>query len=458
MSDTASRLGTAPITPLLIEFSVPAIVAMIVGSLYNIIDRVFIGHAVGSLGIAAVTVAFPVMLLQVAIGVLVGLGSTTLVSIRLGERRRDEAEHIMGNAVVLVIFLAVVLTSLGLAFLGPILRLIGTTPETFNYAADFLRIILLGSPLLHAALGLNNFIRAEGRPAKAMATMLVSTLMNLVLAPLFLFVFHWGMKGAAWATVLAQFCSFVWVVVHFASGSSLLKVRRRNLIPDWAVIRAIFVNGTAPFLMQLAISLQMLVMNKSLVHYGGELALSAMGIVLSLSVVLTMPTFGMGQGAQPIIGYNFGARRLLRVRETAGKAFLAGFLLCTVAYLCTRLWPVSLIAIFNQRDPALIRLGSHALIACFMFAPLISVQIISENYFQAIGRARLAMFLGLTRQIVYFIPLLLLLPLHFGLNGVIYAFPAADALSFLTAGGCMWREFRRLNRQIDTAKLSECTA
>ena len=453
--DSTKKLGTENISRLIWEFSLPAIVGILVSSLYNVIDRVFIGHSTGRLGIAAVAICFPIMLVQIAFGALVGIGATTLVSIRLGEQRRDEAEHIVGNTFTLVVLISAFITVLGLIFLDPILKAIGASNEVLPYARDFISIILLGSVFLHTALCMNSLIRAEGRPGKAMATMLIGTMMNLILAPLFLFVFKWGMKGAASATVISQMISFICVMTHFWSGKSILRIRLKNMIPSFHIIRSILALGIAPFVLQLAASVQNVIMNKSLQRYGGDLAISGMGAVFSIVVLTVMPVMGLNQGVQPIIGYNYGARNFDRVKETVKKALFASVAICMVGYLGTRMFPAQLVAIFNSQDREMVSFGRHALLVAFIFGPLISLQIVSAGYFQATGKVFLAMFLGLSRQVVFLLPAMLLLPLYFGIDGVLYSFPVSDALSAVVAMTFIFLEFKRLDYRNEVGLCAE---
>jgi len=453
--DSTKQLGTESISRLIWKFSLPAIVGILVSSLYNVIDRVFIGHSTGRMGIAAVAICFPIMLVQIAFGAMVGVGATTLVSIRLGEQRRDEAEHIVGNTFTLVVFISACVTVLGLIFLDPILRAIGASNEVLPYARNFISIILIGSVFLHTALGMNSLINAEGRPGKAMATMMIGTLMNLILAPLFLFVFKWGMKGAASATVISQMISFTFVMTHFWSGKSVLRLRLKNMIPSFYIIRSILALGIAPFILQLASSVQNVIMNKSLQRYGGDLAISGMGVVFSIVILMVMPVMGLNQGVQPIMGYNFGAKNYDRVKETVKKALFASAAICMVGYLVTRMFPAQLVGIFNSRDREMVAFGKHALLVAFIFAPLISLQIVSAAYFQATGKVFLAVFLGLSRQVVFLLPAMLLLPLYFGIDGVLYSFPVSDALSAVVAIAFLFLEFKRLDSRHELSLCAE---
>jgi putative MATE family efflux protein len=447
MTDTTERLGTESIAKLIWTFSFPAIVGIVVNSLYNLVNRVYIGHSAGRLGMAAVTVGFPLMLVEVAFGSMVGIGAATLVSIRLGEQRKEEAEHIIGNTFTLAALISAVVTIVGLYFLDPILRSIGASAEVLPYARDFMGIILLGSVFLHTAMGMNAFIRAEGKPAKAMITVMIGTVMNIILAPIFLFVFKWGMKGAAWATVISQMISFFSVMSHFWTGKSSLRFRLKNLIPSMSIIRSILALGIAPFVLQLSASLQNVIMNKSLLKYGGDVAISGMGSVFAIILLLIMPAMGVSQGIQPIIGYNYGARNFGRVKETVKKAMVASVSLCFGGYLATRLFPVPLVSLFNGQDKELISFAHHALMVSFIFAPVIGLQVVCAGYYQAVGKVLMACFMGLSRQFLFLLPAMLLLPRFFGIEGVLYSFPVSDAIAGSVAVFCIWSEFKKLENQ-----------
>ena len=314
--DRAERLGTERVLPLLVRFSIPAIVGMLVQALYNVVDRIFVGNGVGPLGLAGLSVVFPIMLVQMAFVMLVGLGSTALISIRLGEGRREEAEKIMSNALGLLIIIALVGTTAGILFLDPVLRLLGASEAVLPYARDYLSIILYGAIFQAVSFGLNHMIRAQGSPKIAMATMLIGAITNTILDPIFIFGFGWGVKGAAIATIISQAVSAVWVLSYFLRGKSQLRLNLRGIYRiELSNVLQIASIGFAPFAMQLASSVQNLILNQSLLRYGGDLAISAMSIVFSINTLVLMPIFGINQGAQPILGYNYGAKQYQRVRR-----------------------------------------------------------------------------------------------------------------------------------------------
>lgn len=453
--DRAQQLGEERIGSLLVRFSIPAIVGMLVNALYNVIDRIFVGQGIGSLGIAGVTIGFPMMIIQMAFGMLIGIGANSLISIRLGEKKKDEAEVIMGNAVVLLVALSVLLTVLGLIWLDPLLKAFGASRQVLPYARDYMSVILYGAIVQSISFGMNNFIRADGSPKTAMATMLISALLNAVFAPVFIFWFGWGMKGAAWATVVAQAVGAIWVLLYFTGKSSLLKIRLRNLRLQPAIIGGILAIGSAPFLMQLAAGGISVLINKSLEHYGGDLAISAFGLVSSIAMLILMPIFGINQGAQPIIGYNYGAEKFNRVKKTLNLAIIAATFITVTGFFIIQLFPEQIISLFNREDRALIQLGAQALRIVLIMLPVIGFQVVGASYFQAIGRPLEAMLLSLSRQVLILIPAVLILPGFFQLQGILYAGPVADILSSIITGVWLFRELKHLDRKHAKGLISE---
>lgn len=449
--DRSKQLGEEKVSRLLFKFSIPAIVGMLVNALYNVVDRIFIGNGVGSLGIAGITIAFPVMLVMMAFAMLVGIGANSLVSIRLGQNRKEEAEVIFGNAITLLIVFSITITVLGLVFLDPMLKLLGASDQILPYARDYLKIILIGTVFQSTGMGLNNFIRSEGNPKIAMYTMLIGALVNTVLDPIFIFLFHWGMEGAAFATMLAQAVSSIWVFAYFLRGKSLLKIRRCNLKIKPIITRSILALGIAPFAMQLSAGVLNMIMNKSLAFYGGDTAISGMGVVNSIVTLMIMPIFGINQGVQPIIGYNYGAKKFDRVKEAYKLAVIFATAIVVIGFIATRLFPVQMVSMFNSKDKELIAFGTIAIKRFMMFLPLIGFQIVSSSYFQAVGKPKHSTFLGLSRQVLILIPALLILPRFFGIMGVLSAGPLADLLSSLITGTFIFIEMKKLDEKHETS-------
>jgi putative MATE family efflux protein len=447
--DRSQQLGSEKISKLLLKFSIPAIIGMLVNALYNVVDRIFIGRGVGTLGIAGITIGFPLMLILLAFAMLVGIGATALISISLGEQDKEKAEHIMGNAILLLVMIAAFISVAGLWFMDPLLKLFGASAEVLPYAKAYLRIILYGAIFQNLGFGMNNFIRAEGNPKMAMLTMLIGAVLNTILDPIFIFVFHLGIQGAAWATILSQFISAMWVIYYFRSGKSILKIYRKNFKLHIPTVGRICAIGSAPFAMQLAASVLTVILNNSLRFYGGDNAISAMGIINSISMLILMPIFGINQGAQPIIGYNYGAKQYERVKKTLRLAIVAATGVVLIGFVITRVFPEELICLFNNKDKELIAFGTHALKIFLIFLPIIGFQVVSASYFQAVGKPKQAMFLSLSRQVLLLIPALLILPRYYGLDGVFMAGPASDLVSSIITGIFIFRELRQLDQKHD---------
>lgn len=440
-----NALGEQPVGRLLWKFSVPAITGMVVNALYNIVDSVFVGRGVGELGLAAVTIAFPLVIVLMGFGMLVGVGASARISICLGQKDKAMAELILGNATGLLFLLAAGLTAALLVFLDPLLILLGATPELLPMAREFTRVLLLGSIFMYLSFGLNSVIRAQGHPKTAMATMLIAAGLNVVLNPIFIFGLHLGISGSALATVIAQAVAAFWVLLFLRSEKSFLKLHWKNLKPKRSIVAEIVSIGSSPFLMQIAASVVGVLFNHSLILYSGELGVAAMGIINRVAMLLVMPVFGISQGAQPIIGYNFGANNFQRVKETLYKAGVAATLICCAAFLIVQIFDESIIRLFNGNEE-LIAIGAFGMRIYLFMLPIIGFQVVCTTYFQAVGKARQAIFLSLSRQFVFLLPLVLLLPRFFGLTGIWLAGPAADLVSSLLTGALLWLEFRHLNR------------
>jgi putative MATE family efflux protein len=446
--ERATRLGTGSISSLLLTFSTPAIVGMVAQALYNIVDRVFVGQAVGLLGIAGTTLAFPFMLVLMALSMLFGFGAAALVSIRLGERRHDEAEQVLGQATTLLLAAAGVLTILGLTLLDPLLWALGASEQSHPYARDYLQIILGGCVFQTVGFGLNAVIRAEGNTRVAMFSLLIGALLNALLNPLFLFVLRWGMRGSALATVLSQAVSATWVVYYFLGGKSLLRFHVSYLRLRWDLCRTISAFGSPMFAIQMAGSVMNATLNHQLLLYGGDLAISVMGIVHAVMIFFAMPIFGLNQGVQPIIGYNYGAAKYDRVLRTLELSMLCATVVCVAGFLVVMLAPSSVVALFHRpQQPSgqqLMQLGTHALRICAAMFPVVGCQIVGAGYFQAVGRPKQALLLGLSRQFLLLIPAIMILPRFLDLDGVWIAIPTADVCSSVLTGTWLFWELRHL--------------
>ncbi|MEG0005670.1 MAG: MATE family efflux transporter [Clostridium sp.] len=452
-NDSPNIMGTENVGKLLLKFSIPAIVGMLVNALYNIVDRIFVGQGVGTLALSGVTIAFPIMNIIMGFGMLVGIGATALISIRLGQQRRDNAEHIFGNAITLSVILSLAITVLGIIFLDPLLEAFGATGQVLSYSRDYMFIILLGNLFGTTSFGLNNVIRAEGNPKIAMATMIIGAIINAILNPVFIFGFDMGIKGAAIATIIAQLASLIWVIAHFYSSKSMLKIRKKYLILDLTIIRGIFAIGASPFAMQIAASAITVVMNKQLVYHGSDISIAVMGVVNAVTMFILMPIFGLNQGVQPIIGYNYGAKQYTRVKKALNLAIIAATVVSIVGYALVAIFPEPIIMLFaNKSDPTILKefleQGTYAFRVYLCMLPIVGFQIVSSNYFQCVGKAKYSIFLSLSRQVIILLPLLFIMPRVAGLHGVYLAGPISDALSSLLTGIFITLEIKKLNKEI----------
>lgn len=440
----SKALGEEKISKLLWEFSLPAITGMVVNALYNVVDSVFVGHGVGEIGLAAVTIAFPIMTILMGFGMLVGVGASAEVSLRLGAHKHEEAEKILGNAVTLATILSLALTVGILLFLDPILISLGAQETVLPYARDFTRIILLGSIFMYIGFGLNSVVRAEGNPKTAMITILISAGLNIVLNPLFIFTFKLGISGSALATVLSQAVSALWVLIYFCGKKSVLKLRLANLILDKDIVKSIFKIGMSPFLMQMGASVVTVLFNYSLLEHGGEFAVASIGVINRVAMLMLMPIFGLSQGVQPIIGYNYGARNYTRVKKALKMAVYAATIFSAVGFLLVQIFDRQIMMLFND-NPELINMGAQGMRIYLCMLPVIGFQIIGANYFQAVGKARYAIILSMSRQLILLIPLILILPGIFGLTGAWMASPIADLAAALLTGFFLHKEIRKLS-------------
>jgi putative MATE family efflux protein len=443
---TPTALGTENIGKLLMQYAVPAIIAMTASSLYNMVDSIFIGHGVGTMAISGLALTFPLMNLAAAFGSLVGVGAATLISVKLGQKDYDTAQRVLGNVFVLNILLGVAFTVIVMAFLDPILYFFGGSDETVGYARDYMYIILLGNTITHLYLGLNAVLRSSGHPQKAMYATIATVIINTILDPVFIYGFGWGIRGAAIATIVAQIISLMWQVWIFSSKEELLHFHRgifrlkRKIVFDSLAI------GMSPFLMNMAACFIVILINQGLKKYGGDLAIGAFGIVNRLVFIIVMIVMGLNQGMQPIAGYNFGAKQYERVTKTLKLTIIYVTGVTTFGFIIGMLFSDTVVGIFTS-DAELIELSAKGLRIVVMFFPIIGFQMVTANFFQSIGMASKAIFLSLTRQMVVLLPCLLILPRFFGAAGVWYSMPISDLLASLIAGTMLVWQFRKFRVQ-----------
>ena len=442
-----ARIGTDPIGRLLLRFSGPSIVGMLVHALYNIVDRMFIGYGIGAHGIAGVAISFPLVLVMIAFSILVGVGANSLFSIRMGEGKTEEAERILGNAFGLLFFIPLIASLVAQVHLDSLLRLIGASDELLPVARPYARIILGGVALATTGHGLSHFIRSDGHPNVAMVAMLIGGGVNVLLDPLFIFVFRWGMAGAAWATVIAQGCSFAWCLAFFLSAKAHSRLRRRFLRLEFRrIVWPMLAIGFSPFAMNLANSLLNVILNRGLRQYGGDAAIAVMGILSAYMSLIFMPCFGITQGVQPLLGYNYGARKYARVRHLFWGATAAATAVMALGWVTSQLFPGQIMRLFAPADSELIPLGVRALRIFTLAFPIIGFPIMAGNLFQAIGKPIPSGFIALARQVLLFIPFLLVFPRFLGLDGIFYAAPASDVLTSLIATVLVVHQLRNLRR------------
>lgn len=444
MENKKDALISMPVGKLLFKFSLPAIGAMIVNSLYNLVDRIFVGK-IGGLAMTGIGLSLPFMMLLTAVTSLVGIGASALISIKLGENNKDEASGILGNAITLLISFMLFMTLIGLFFKVPILKAFGASDATMPYALDYMTIILYGAVFQGIGTGLINVVRAVGHPIKSMVIVIVGTLINIILDPILIFVFDMGISGAAWATIIAQLVTSILVIGHFLSEQSLIKIKKHELKLRFVTIKSILSIGFAAFAMQLSSVVVSIISNNALKTYGGDIAIGAMTIINSIMVLFLMSAMGVTQGAAPIIGFNYGAKQFSRVKKVLNLELATVTSICTITFLLVQIFPVMLSSIFTS-EPELITKASSGMRLFLLMLPLISTQIVGASYFQAIGEAKKATFLGLLRQVLLLIPLLLILPHFLGLNGVWGAGTLSDFISSLIAIVALKSAFKHLNK------------
>lgn len=432
------------VRPLLWKYFLPAFTGVVVNALYNIVDRIFIGQGVDALALSGLSAVFPLMLIIFAFGMLVAIGANVRISINMGKKDYKRAEWVLGNAVTLGILISVLLTVFGYVYRYPLLQMFGAGEKALPYALEYFEYILFANVFATIGFILNNACRAEGNPKTAMYSLFISAGTNIVLDPIFIFGYGMGVKGAAIATIISQFVLCIWVVSHFYSSRSALKLHFANLRLNRQIVFYILTIGFAPFSMQLAASAVQAVLNTQLIRYGGELAVGAMGIINSVAQLLVMSIIAINMAAQPIIGFNFGAEQYKRVRETLLLCIKAATLIALGGFAVTQLFPGAIVRIFNNNSPQLYALGREGLRKFTLFFPLVGFQIITGSYYQSVGKAGMAAFLSLLRQVIILIPILYILPPFLGLNGVWLANPLSDMLSAFITAYFLARALRKL--------------
>ena len=437
----AMELGTQPVGKLLMQYAIPAIIAMTASSLYNIVDSIFIGQGVGPLAISGLAVTFPFMNLGAAFGAMVGVGASTLISVKLGQRDYGTAQVVLGNVVTLNTIIGVVYTIVCLMFLDPSLYFFGASADTIVYARDFMEVILLGNIFTHMYLGLNAVLRASGHPQKAMYATINTVVINTILAPIFIYGFEWGIRGAAIATVIAQIISLIWQFKILTDKNELLHLRRGIYHLQSKIVKNMIAIGLSPFCMNVASCFIVIFINQGLKEYDGDLAIGAYGIVNRLMFICVMIVMGITQGMQPIAGYNYGAQQYHRVNEVLKLAIWGATAITTFTFLVGELIPELTVSIFTTDEGLISRAAEGFRIAVLVF-PIVGFQMVTSNFFQSIGMANKAIFLSLTRQLLFLLPCLIILPTFIGAAGIWWSMPVSDMAASIVAAVLLYKQFQ----------------
>mgnify|MGYP004609471277 FL=1 len=440
------ELGTKPVGRLLLQYSLPAIVAMTASSLYNMVDSIFIGQGVGPMAISGLALTFPFMNLGAAFGAGVGVGASTCISVKLGQKDYQTAQNILGNTVVLNLIIGLAFGLIALLFLDPILYFFGASDQTLPYAHDYMVVVLLGNVFSHMYFGMNAVLRAAGKPRQAMYATIFTVVMNTLLDPLFIYPMHMGIKGAAYATILSQVMALVWQMWIFSRKDELLHLRRGIYRIRRDIVRNIIAIGMSPFSMNVCACIVVIFINKGLYSYSGDLAVGAYGIANKVAFIFIMINMGVNQGMQPIAGYNFGAQKLDRLMKTLKICMVAGTCVTTAGFVVAEFFPYPAARLFTT-DPTLIGLSVDGMRIMMASFPLVGSQMVITNFFQSIGKARVSMFLSLSRQLIFLLPLLLLLPLEWGVGGVWCAMPISDTVAAIVTFALMVSYMRKFKRQ-----------
>ena len=441
------HLGEAPIGKLLLQYSVPAIIGMIVNALYNIVDRMFIGNIpnIGSLAITGVGITMPIMTIILAFGMLIGIGATANISLNLGKGNRPTAEKLLGNAFTLSIIVGLAIAIVGTICANPILNLFGASENTLFYAKEYLNIILLGCTFNILSFSLNSTVRADGNPKMSSFTMVIGCGTNIILDYVFIFILNLGVKGAALATIISQAITFFIILYYYTGGNSNLKLKVENFKLKKHLVTMTFAIGIAPFATQIANSLVQVIANNALKTYGSDLAIGAMTVISSLNIIFMMPIFGINQGCQPIIGFNYGAKKYERAKEAFKYATIAACVICIIGFISIQCFPTQIISLFNN-DPELTTLAIKGIRIYLLMMPVVGINIVATSYYQSIGKAKISMFVSLLRQVILLIPFTIILPKFIGLDGVWAAGACADSLSVIITLVLLKKEFKQLDK------------
>ena len=439
-------LGTKPVGKLLMQYAIPAIIAMTAASLYNMVDSIFIGQGVGPMAISGLAITFPFMNLTAAFGAAVGIGASTSISVKLGQKDYSTAERILGNTVTLntIVGLAVGLSCL--LFLDPILRFFGASDQTLPYARDYMVVILSCNVFSQMFFGMNAVLRAASKPRQAMYLTVFTVVLNAVLNPIFIWAFHLGIRGAAYATVISQLVALAWQMRMLSNKAELLHLKRGTYRLEGDIVRNIIAIGISPFSMNVCACIVVIFINNSMVGYGGDLAVGAFGIANKVAFIFVMINMGVNQGMQPIAGYNYGAQRMDRLMRVLKLAVIAATAIMTTGFAIAMLAPEACARLFTS-DSTLIEMSAHGIRTVMLMFPIVGYQMVVSNFFQSIGKAKISIFMSLSRQLLFLLPMIIVLPRIFGLGGLWAAMPASDAVAAIVAAWIMAAYMRRLRKR-----------
>lgn len=440
------ELGTKPIGKLLLQYAMPAVIAMTAASLYNMIDRIFIGQVVGSLAISGLAITFPIMNLSAAFGAAVGIGSSTAISVKLGQKDYETAENVLGNSIVLNILIGFVFGAICLLFIDPIILFFGASKNTLPYARDYMVIILLGNVISHLYFGMNNILRAASKPKQAMYATMFTVALNTLFDAIFILWWGWGIRGAAFATILSQAIALVWQLKLFSNPHQLLHFKRGIYRLKTDLVKNIISIGISPFLMNACACIIVLFMNNQFVRYGGDMTVGAYGIANSIGVVFIMFVMGVNQGMQPIAGYNYGAMQLDRVMKVLKLSIIAGTIIMSTGWAIAMFLPYYCVRLFTS-DATLINMAIKGVRIDLLMFPVVGAQMVITNFFQCIGKVKISIFLSLSRQLLFLLPLLAFLPSWYGVDGVWAALPISDLVAVIVAVIMMTVYMKKFNIQ-----------
>lgn len=439
-----TALGTKNVWRLLLQYAIPSVIAMTAASLYNITDSVFIGQGVGAMAISGLAITFPLMNLAAAFGSLVGAGASTLMSLRLGQKDYTTANNILGNVVALNLIFGIAYSIIVLIFLNPILFFFGASSGTIQYAHEYMEIITIGNVITHMYFGLNAMLRATGHPEKSMYATIFTVIINVILSYLFIFVFNWGIRGAAIATVTSQAIMLIWQIKFYSNKKSFIHLQKGIFKLKRKIVKDSLSIGMAPFLMNVAACVIIIVINKQLLKYGGDLNVGAYGIINRVAYLFVMIVMGLNQGMQPIAGYNYGAKQIIRVKQVLKYSIILATIIMTIGFVIGEFFPRAVASVFTT-DLTLLELAIPGLRIVFILFPIVGFQMVTSIFFESIGMVKKAIFMSLSRQVIFLLPCLIILPIFWGTNGVWYSLPTSDALASVLAAYLLINQIKKFN-------------